>query len=256
MIDTHLHLNDDKAFPNLAQTIEEAAEAGVEKLVVIGIDLESSQRAVKLAEEFPSVWAVVGHHPNYSNTFKSSDIERYKDMARQPKTVAIGEIGLDYHWDFATHKHQAEVFSQFLNLANELDSPVVLHCREAYPDVLSMLEDLPRPAKYLFHCFAGDEADLERASALDAYFGVDGPLTYPKAVELRRLIATIPRDRILLETDSPYLTPVPFRGKPNSPAYLPHICTKLAEIWGVDSAAAGAITSANALRFFGPLGTI
>lgn len=250
MTDTHLHLTDLEAFPSPDEVVLAAQEAGVGALITIGTEKDSSKHGLAYAEKFESVYAAVGIHPNYSNTYNESEITLFEEMAKHPKCVAIGEIGLDYHWDFATPEHQQKVFEKFLVLAQETDKPVVLHARKANQAVLDTLKKYPRPNRYLFHCFSGNQEELEQALALEAYFGVDGPLTYKKSHELRELVKLMPRDRVLLETDSPYLSPEPFRGKRNTPANIPYICKALADCWGVSVEEASAITDANAQRFF------
>jgi TatD DNase family protein len=164
--------------------------------------------------------------------------------------VALGEIGLDYHWDYATPDQQRIALLDQLELARKLAKPVVFHCRDAYPDLLTILEEQPTH-RYLFHCFAGNQEDARRALALGAMFGVDGPITYKKADALREVIAMIPRDRLVLETDSPYMAPTPHRGKPNRPAFVPFVNEGLAATLGISQEECASLTTANAKRFFG-----
>lgn len=249
MIDTHCHLNVAEAFPDPDRTLDEARSAGVNGFLIVGIDLLGSRRAIEIAERHHDAWAIVGHHPNYSHEYEPEMIEEYRELLEHQKAKALGEIGLDYHWDFATKEQQVACLLPQLDLAAELGMPVVFHAREAYSDLLDILEKRPAHS-YLFHCFAGDESEAKRAMALDAYFGVDGPITYKKADDLRAVIAGLPRDRVVLETDSPYMSPVPHRGKPNSPAYLPFIRHGLAQVWDVTEAETEHITDQNARRFF------
>lgn len=249
MIDTHCHLNDGRSFPDPDRALEHARDAGVFGFLVVGVDIAGSRRAIEIAERHQDVWAIVGHHPNYSHEFRPEMLGEYGEMLRHPKVKALGEIGLDYHWDFATKEEQIKCLIPQLDLAAEVDFPVVFHAREAYSDLLDILEARPRQP-YLFHCFAGTMEDAERAIRLDAYFGVDGPITYKKADELRSMVASLPKDRIVLETDSPYMSPVPHRGKPNSPSNLPLILDELARIHGLDRREAEAQTDENAHRFF------
>lgn len=252
MIDTHCHLNDSKAFPDATQVIAEAVSKGVHGFVVIGVDLESSQRAVSLAEQNSNVWAVIGQHPNYAHEYNPSSLPAFKNLASHEKVVAIGEIGFDFHWDYATLDEQTAAYEDFMELAMQTGKPVVFHCREAYPHLLQLLEArTAHPKGYLLHCFAGDLEQAQRAIALGAYFGVDGPITYKSANTLREVVSSLPRERVLLETDSPYMSPVPHRGKPNSPAYIPLINQQLAQIWGVTDTQSAQATTENAERFFG-----
>ncbi|MBX3111105.1 MAG: TatD family hydrolase [Fimbriimonadaceae bacterium] len=248
--DTHCHLNDERAFPDPADTVREANDHGVDRLVVVGVDTASSRRAVELAESFSHVWAVVGWHPNSSAGINDDELAATRELARHPKTVAVGEVGLDFHWDHATLDQQTRALHAQLDLAAELDLPVVFHCREAYPELLAVLEDRPvRP--YLLHCFAGDQDDARRALALGCLFGVDGPVTYKKADELRETVRTIGLDHLVVETDAPWLTPHPHRGKPNRPAWASLVGEGLAVTLGLDVDVVRRQTNANADRFFG-----
>lgn len=250
LIDTHCHLNDPAAFPDPDATIAEARAQGVTKLVVIGIDTESSRRAVSLAEAHEGVFATVGWHPNYCAQFTESDLEPIRELAAHPKCVAIGEIGLDYHWDYTPRHKQFEALELQLELAAELGKPVVFHSRDAYPDLLTVLESAP-PRPYLLHCFAGDNRDAERGMALGCLFGVDGPVTYPKADGLRDTLRSIGLERLVVETDAPYLSPHPFRGKPNTPARVKLVAEGLATALGVTPNQVAEKTTANAMNFFG-----
>ena len=249
LVDTHCHLNDSKAFPDPASEIEEAIRNGVERLFVVGIEPSSWQSAIELAERFPAVYAIVGWHPNHSVEYTRDTLDHLRTLMQHPKVLALGEIGLDYHWDFASPELQRTTLLDQLQLARELEMPVVFHCREAYPDLLEILEG-QRRHPYLFHCFAGNAEDARRAVELDSYFGVDGPITYKKNDELRAVISSLPRDRIVVETDSPYLSPEPFRGKPNRPAHVRVINDRLAQILGISSEDCADLTTSNAERFF------
>lgn len=252
LVDTHCHLNFPDAFPDVASTLARAKENGVNRFVVVGCDTETSQVAIDLSERHEGVYACVGWHPNYSQNFSHSEIDSIQKMTEHPKVVAIGEIGLDYHWQYATVEQQNICTEAHMQLAVETGLPVVFHCREAYPDLLSYLETRSAlPVRMVLHCFGGDETDTKRAIDLNCWFGVDGPLTYKKAEALRNIVSTLPRDKVLLETDCPYLTPHPYRGKPNEPAMVPLINNQLAEIWGVSPDESAAITTSNAVTFFG-----
>lgn len=256
LIDTHCHLNLTEHFPDPAAEVEFARSTGVERLIVVGVDLPTSQIAIDLADRFQEVYAVAGIHPNYAANYTPDLIPPLRELLAHPKVVAIGEIGLDYHWDYATREQQYEVLKAQLDLAEEHQTPIVFHCREAYEDLLDILESRYNPQStshkphLLLHCFAGDAQDAQRATALGCYFGVDGPLTYKNAQALRDLVQTLPRDRVVIETDAPYLTPVPHRGKPNRPGYVAHVNSMLASLWGISQEEAAEITTANATAFF------
>ncbi len=249
LIDTHCHLNAADAFPDPDRTLDEARAAGVQGFLIVGVDVPGSHRAIEIAERHDDVWAIVGHHPNYAHEYKPEMLAEYRDLLAHPKSKALGEIGLDYHWDFATREEQMDCLLPQLDLAAELGVPVVFHAREAYSDLLTILEGRAKHP-YLFHCFAGNAEEARRAMALNAYFGVDGPITYKKSDELREVIGMVPKSRVVVETDSPYMSPVPHRGKPNSPAYIPLILQSVADDWGRTLEEAEAITDANAREFF------
>ena len=251
-IDTHCHLNLPEYFSDPSAEIEYANSEGIHTLIVVGTDLDSSRRAVEIADEHACVFAVVGIHPNSSAAFTDRWGVEIAAMLNHPKVVAIGEIGLDYHWDYATPAQQLAALQAQLTIAQEAAKPIVFHCREAYPDLLDLLEMRP-PQPYLLHCYAGDEADATRAIALSCYFGVDGPITYKKATALREIVAQLPRDRIVVETDAPFLTPEPFRGKQNRPGYVRYVNEALAKILEMSVEECATQTDANARAFFGSL---
>ena len=250
LIDTHCHLNSADHFPDPDAEIKRSFEAGVEKLILVGTDPVDGARALDIAQRHDNVFAIVGFHPNYCAEYSSERLDELRPLLGHPKCVGLGEIGLDYHWDYAPRDIQFQALREQLDLAVELGKPVVFHCREAYPDLLEILENRPLHP-YLVHCFAGDALDTHRALALQCLFGVDGPVTYKKSETLRENIRAIGLDRIVLETDSPYLSPEPFRGKPNHPAYVRFVCNGLAATLGVDSTEVEAQTTANAVKFFG-----
>lgn len=251
MIDTHCHLNFSDAFPDPPAAIERAKENGVRAFIVVGCDEATSRRALDLAEEHDEVYACVGWHPNYAAGFDDDKVAIVGELASHPKAVAIGEVGLDYHWDHATPQQQRHCTLLQLQLAADLGMSVVFHCREAWDDLLDWLEaDAPRPPRMVFHCFSGNEEHARRALALGGFLGVDGPLTYPKNDRLRSIVANSPRERVLVETDSPYLTPHPYRGKPNEPALLPLVNRALAEVLGIPPDECVRLTTDNARAAF------
>ncbi|HJP84254.1 MAG TPA: TatD family hydrolase [Fimbriimonadaceae bacterium] len=251
LVDTHCHLNLIEEFPDPAAEVDYARREGVDRQIVIGIDLPTSRYALELAEQFPDVYASSGIHPNSTADLSADWLDQLRDMLRHPNCVALGEVGLDYHWDFSPPVQQKQALEAQLDLAEELHMPVVLHCRKAYGDLLDLLESRRPAAPLVFHCFSGTSDDAGRAGDLEAYFGVDGPLTYKNASELREIVRILPRDRVLIETDAPYLTPVPHRGKPNRPAYVKWVNEMLASLWHISPEECGQITTQNAERFFG-----
>jgi TatD DNase family protein len=249
LFDTHCHLNLEENFADPEPFFENAYKAGVKRMALVALDIMGSRRAVELAETHEGVYAIVGRHPNYAADYDPQELGELRQLLGHPKVVGLGEIGLDFHWEYATLEQQERCLFDQLDLALELQVPVVFHCREAYPELLTVLEKRPR-LSYDFHCFSGDTEDAARAMALDCYFGFDGPLTYKKSSELRELVKTLPKNRVLLETDSPYMSPEPVRGKPNEPANVIYINKALSQTWGVSEEESAAVTTENAIRFF------
>lgn len=249
LIDTHCHLNFADKFPDPAAEIAHAVGEGVGRLVVVGCDEETSLRAVELAEAHAEVFAVVGWHPTSARQYAPRRLAAIEAMLGHPKAVAVGEVGLDYYWDLSTPEEQERCLRDHLSLARDLGKPVVFHCRDAWVPLLDLLESEP-PHPYLFHCFSGNAAQAARALALGGLLGFDGPITYRKNEALRAIAAETPADRIVVETDSPYLSPEPFRGKPNRPAHVKFVNAALAAARGIGADACADLTTANAIRFF------
>jgi TatD DNase family protein len=249
MIDTHCHLNDTSAFADVDSEIAFAREHGVDRMIVVGVRPEEWESTVKLIEDRLGLYGILGWHPNYTADFSTEPLAILKRLLGHPKILAVGEIGLDYHWEHSPRSVQHFALLAQLDLAEHLDVPVVFHAREAYSDLLAVLESRPsRP--YLFHCFAGDENDAQRAMALDASFGIDGPITYKKSDRLREIVRGLPLNRIVLETDAPYLSPLPYRGKPNRPGHVHLVAGALAVLLDLPEEEIDRITTANAERFF------
>ena len=235
MLDSHCHLNDDGLFEKRAEIIERAKEAGVSLMLCVGWDLESSKRAVQIAHEFDCVYAAVGFHPENLENISDEALEEIKELAKDDKVVAIGEIGLDYHWfkEQKDHDNQKIWFIKQIELANELDLPLSIHARDASEDTYTILKEHPVKAGCVLHCYSGSTEMLKRFADLGCYFGFDGPITYKNAIEPKENVKNCPIDRILTETDSPYLSPVPYRGKQNEPKNIKEILETMAELRSV-----------------------
>ncbi len=250
LTDTHCHLDMDAYKDDLHDVINRAKEAGVERLICIGIDGESSQRAIELSKSYDAVFATAGLHPHdarhYSEEFENSLLQ----WAEERLIVAIGEIGLDYHYDHSPRDTQRKVFARQLELARRLDLPVVIHSREAQEDTYQILKDSGVTSGVL-HCYSGTLEMAERFMALGFYISIAGPVTFKKADKLKRVASSVPDEYLLIETDSPYLTPVPYRGKRNEPYYLRYVALEVARLRGITLEDVARITSVNAARLFG-----
>lgn len=250
--DAHCHLDSiGEAGPGAIEAaIRRAADAGVDRLVTIGTDLASSRAAVTIAGEHPGVWAAVGVHPHDAGSLDSATFAAIRDLAGGQRVVAIGEIGLDYYRDLSPREDQQDAFRRQLALASELDLAVVIHMRDAHQDVFQILAETGPPQRLVFHCFSGGADDARAALALGGYVSFAGNVSYKSAASLREAAAVVPADRLLVETDSPYLAPVPHRGRPNEPALVAVVGAFLAETLGRPVADIAASTAANAARVF------
>jgi TatD DNase family protein len=255
LVDTHCHL-DASYFPDGPDAaIRRAETAGVAGMVVIGVgrDLEPATAAVALARARPStIAAVVGVHPHDATTLDDARLGTLRELAAGPEVVAVGEIGLDYHYDHSPRDKQRDTFARLIALAREVRKPIVVHTREAAADTLAILEsEGARDVGGVIHCFSEDLAFARGALALGFDLSFSGILTFKSARTVHEVAAWAPPDRILVETDSPYLAPVPMRGKPCEPAYIVHTATRLAELRGVSVEVIAESTTANAERRFG-----
>jgi TatD DNase family protein len=253
LIDTHCHL-DWKAFdPDRAAVIERAVEAGVRRMITIGVDVPSSRRAIDIAEQHPAVYAAVGIHPNDCAGFSAALLHEIRSLAQHPKVVAIGEIGLDYYWHTVDHTTQAQAFQAQLDLAAELAKPVIIHSREAAPDVVAILENFTRSASRLagtLHSYFDNLEIARRALAIGFYVGITGPITFKNSDRARAIMKELPLDRLLLETDAPFLTPMPHRGERNEPAFVRHIAALMAQVRGQPVEEIARQSTNNAERLF------
>lgn len=253
-VDTHVHLDHERFAEDVQQVVERALEAGVLQMITIGSDMESSRRGIELAERFPPVFAAVGIHPHEASTAREADYDQLKEWASHPKVVAIGEIGLDYHYNFSEPEVQKEVFRRQLQLAQEVGLPVVVHSREAHQDVVALLEEAHARGslRAVLHSFTGTwEEAAYCLETLGVYISTGGMVTFKNTQAIREVMARVPADRLMLETDAPYLSPEPYRGKRNEPARIPIIAARLAAERGVEMGLLAEQTTANARRFFG-----
>jgi TatD DNase family protein len=259
MTDSHCHIAGEEFIADLDGVVERARAAGVSRALVIlaAEDDEEIARAATVLAAWPECRFAVGVHPHHAKAFASNPQAAASTVAARLDTLAtaraIGEIGLDYHYDFSPRELQQEVFRAQIRLALERDLPIVIHTREAEEDTLRILREEGRDRlRGVFHCFTGDQAAADRALATGFMLSIPGVATFPKAESLRQAAAAAPADRLLVETDSPYLAPIPFRGKRNEPAYVARVVEQLASIRGVTREAIGADTDRNFNRLFRP----
>jgi TatD DNase family protein len=251
VIDTHAHLNSDVFHEDLGEVLSRAAQAGVEKVIDVGIDDRTSAQAVENSRSHPSVFAAIGIHPHEASRTGIRGIPVLEKWFSDPKVVALGEIGLDFHYNFSPRAAQIDVFARQIVLAKERNLPVIVHSRKAMQDVLRVLDECgSNPWRGVFHCFDGTPGEAAEVLARGFHISFTGVVTF-KNFSNHETVLLVPLDRLLLETDSPYMTPVPFRGRRNEPCYLRHTAEFLAKAYGVATERLIDITSGNAASLFG-----
>ena len=252
LIDTHAHLNDEKFSGDLEEVLFRAKEHGVSRIINMGDTLAASSKAVQLAENYEGLFAGVGIHPEEAYDLSEADVDKLAELAGHPKVVAIGEIGLDYYWEKDGERRllQQRMFLRQLDMAKQLHLPVCIHDREAHGDMLRILKGEGKGLRGVLHCYSGSMEMAREIFSLGWFIGVDGPLTFKNAAKLPDILREAPRDRVLLETDSPYLAPAPMRGKRNEPSYVRYVAEKVAEIWDVEVEEIALQTTKNAENLY------
>lgn len=252
LIDTHVHLDDPRLLPNLLAVLADAADKGVTRMVNIGHSMESSLATLKLAQEHENIWAAVGIHPHSAKDATEADWDQLEKLAGDAKVVAIGEIGLDYHYDHSPRGVQRKVFCRQLEMAQSLSLPVIIHQREAVQDTLDCLARFaPLARGGVMHCFSGSVEVMKRCLELNLHIGLGGSVTFKNARRSKEVAGVVPLNRLLLETDCPYMAPYPHRGKVNHPGYLPLVAAEIASIRGVSPQAIASACWDNAWTLFG-----
>jgi TatD DNase family protein len=253
--DDHCHLHfrrwradasEDVGAAEVAEAVEAASAAGVRRMITVGCDVADSARAVAVARDHDGVWATAGVHPHEA----SGGLDGLEDLLGEPDVVAVGECGLDYHYDHSPRPVQRDVFAAQIALAHARELPLVIHTREAWDDTFAVLASEGVPARTVFHCFTGGASEAERCLALGGYLSFSGIVTFPSAEDVRAAASRCPLERLLVETDSPYLAPVPHRGKPNRPALVPLVGAGVAAAKAVDVDAVAVASWGNAERFY------
>lgn len=251
LIDTHAHLDFEDYIEDREEVFARAKELGVEKIVNIGADLNGSRRAVELAEKYDNIYAAVGIHPHEADTVDQDSLAVLKELASFEKVKAIGECGLDFYYDNFPREIQKKAFKKQLDLALEVELPVVIHSRSAGAETLAILDQTADfGEKLIFHCYAYGPDEIEELIKRNYYVAFGGLITFNNTQAIRDALEKVPLNKILLETDAPYLTPIPHRGKRNEPAYLEYIVKKAAEIKGISAEKMGEITTENAERVY------
>lgn len=247
--DTHAHYDSGAFNADREEILASLPEAGVALVVNPGCEVRSSEAAIGLAERFSHVWAAVGIHPEDMNDMSDGDLDKIEALTRHPRCVAVGEIGLDYYWDASRKEEQKALFIEQLRLALRRDLPVIVHDREAHGDCLDIVRQFPG-LRGVFHCYSGSVEMAQELLKRGWYLGFDGPITYKNARKALEVLEICPLDRVLIETDSPYLSPVPMRGKRNDSRNLVYVTEKIAEIKGITPEEAAAITLENGKILF------
>ncbi len=257
LVDTHCHFNHEKLELDTHKLIERAQTAGVQRMIVVGYDLESSSKAVDLASEYTGVlFAAVGIHPHEASSWNADTERQIVEMASKTGVVAIGEFGLDYYRNLSPKDRQIDAMLAQKQIADQFGLPVIIHCRDAYDELIALFENEGAPANGgVMHCWAGSVQQANRVVEMGFALGFGGVVTYPSAEELRECAKAVPPGAILLETDAPYLPPVPYRGKRNEPSYVALVAEKVASVRGMGLDDLAALTTSNAVRVFPGLNT-
>ncbi len=252
LVDTHCHLDLEPLSGSVEAVLARAREAGVHACVSIGTTVEGSRANVRIAQAFPQVVAAVGVHPNEADGITEEALAQIEQLAADPRVVAIGEVGLDYYRQHATPANQDRALRAFVAIAQRRNLPLLIHCRDAYEDLLRLLrQEVPGRLRGVIHCASGPPAFIQGALELGLHVSFAGNVTFPKAQALQQLVGLVPDERLLIETDAPFLAPQPVRGRPNEPAYVAHTATFLAQLRGTTFEGLAALTSRNARRLFG-----
>jgi len=250
-VDSHAHLDMDRFDSDREEVINRAFSEGVKNILNVSFDLESSRRSVELSKKYDGIYAAVGVHPHDAKQF-SDDIESsLKELAKEKKVVALGEMGLDYHYDNSPREEQKDAFIRQLRLAAALDLPVIIHSRDAIEDTVKILSENIPPKKGVIHCFSGDEKNAEIFIKMGFYLSFGGPVTFKNNKTAKKLFSSISLDKVMIETDCPYLAPTPLRGKRNEPSYVRYVAEKIAEMKGLSVEDVARITSVNFFNAFG-----
>jgi TatD DNase family protein len=251
LFDTHVHLNAEQFNEDLQEVIDRAQAEGVERMVVVGFDRPTISKAIELCETYEFIYASVGWHPVDAIDMKPEDLEWLRDLSAHPKVVALGEMGLDYHWDKSPKDIQKEVFKKQIQLAKEVKLPIIIHNREATSDIVEILKEAgAAEVGGIMHCFSGSVETAKECLEMNFYISLGGPVTFKNAKKPKEVAEAIPLNRLLIETDCPYLAPHPYRGKRNEPAFVKLVAEQIAELKGITYDEVAKATTENAKKLF------
>ena len=251
LIDTHVHLNAEQYNEDLEAVIDRARDNGIEKMVVVGCDRESIERTMEMIDEYDDIYGVIGWHPVDAIDCTDDDLRWIEELSKHEKIVGIGETGLDYHWDKSPKDVQKELFRKQIALAKRVNLPIIIHNRESTADCVEILkEEDAHEVGGIMHAFSADERTADEIIAMNFYVSLGGPVTFKNAQLPKDIAVHVPLDRLLVETDAPYLTPHPYRGKRNEPAHVKLVAEKIAELRNISYEALGQATTENAERLF------
>ena len=252
LFDTHVHLNAEQYEDDLQEVINRALEKGVQNMVVVGFDEPTIKKAIQIAETYDFIYASVGWHPVDAIDMTDEHLAWIEELAQHPKVVALGEMGLDYHWDKSPKEVQKDVFRRQIRLARKVNLPIIIHNRDATEDVVTILkEEHVEEVGGIMHCFTGSIEVAKQCMDMNMYISFGGPVTFKNAKKPKEVAVELPLDKLLIETDCPYLTPHPFRGKRNEPGYVSYVAEQIAELKGITYEELADITTANAKKLFG-----
>lgn len=249
LIDTHAHI--DMLEEPTNQVLLEMHNFGIKKVIIPSVEISTMQNIVNIANQNENIYAMVGIFPSEAKTYNKDIEEKMINFAQSKKVVAVGEIGLDYYWDKSFNAIQQDVFIKQIKLANKLNLPIVIHDREAHKDTFDILKEHNQNSKVLFHCFSGSVEFMRECVKQGWFIALGGVVTFKNAIKMKEVTKEVPLEKLMLETDSPYLTPVPYRGKPNKPAYVKYVAEEIAQLRNMALEEIIDITTSNAEEFFG-----
>jgi len=250
--DTHAHLDDEQFTEDRVDVISRLREAGVELVINVGCNMQSSLKSVEITKEYDFIYGAVGIHPHDASDLNEESLGQLRELAREPRIVAVGEIGLDYYYDYSPRELQKKCFREMIGMAKELKLPIIIHDRDAHEDTLKIVkEEKANEVGGVFHCYSGSWEMAKEVMKLGFYMAIGGAVTFKNAKKVVEVAQEIPLDHLLIETDCPYLAPVPYRGKRNEPAYVSKVAERIAEIKGISIEEVAKATLENGKRLFG-----